>query len=64
MGGGNQYAIEDVGQKLTVSHLKDLADILLEAHFDLMKVGLNNIHPAVTSIMACASILKHDTIKG
>ena len=37
---------------------------VLEAHFDLMKVGLNNIHPAVTSIMACASILKHDTIKG
>ena len=37
---------------------------VLEAHFDLMKVGLNNIHPAVTSIMACASILEHDTIKG
>ena len=37
---------------------------VLEAHFDLRKVGLNNIHPAVTSIMACASILKNDTIKG
>ena len=37
---------------------------VLEAHFDLRKVGLNNIHPAVTSILACASILKNDSIKG
>ena len=37
---------------------------VLEAHFDLSKVGLHNIHPAVTSILACASILKNDTILG
>ena len=37
---------------------------VLEAHFDLGKVGLHNIHPAVTSILACASVLKNNTILG
>ena len=38
---------------------------VIEAHLNLKQIiGLYNIHPAVTSILACASIQKNDRLLG